>query len=318
MESMFKTISDIGLVPVIKIEDAKKAVDLGKALVRGGIPIAEVTFRTDAAEEAIRRLSAECPELILGAGTVINPALAKKAKDAGARFIVSPGFNPATVDYCLEQGLPVIPGANTPSLIEAGLEKGLNVFKFFPAEASGGMEMIKALAAPFGGIQFVPTGGINASNVGEYAKHNAVLAVGGSWMVKSDLIEAENWDAIARLCAEALLVLQGFSFAHVGINQKDAAEAGEAAKLFSAFGFNPKEGASSIFSGSEFELMKSPFRGNMGHIGFKCNNIERSLAYLSRFGFSGVEETAKIEKGRLKVIYLDKEIGGFAVHLIKN
>jgi 2-dehydro-3-deoxyphosphogluconate aldolase/(4S)-4-hydroxy-2-oxoglutarate aldolase len=201
MHELFKTLGNIGLVPVIKIDDAGKAAALGKALLKGGLPVAEVTFRTAAAEEAIRRMSGECPGLIVGAGTVINPDLAKKAIAAGAKFIVSPGFNPATVDYCLERGVPILPGANNPSLIEEGLSKGLEVFKFFPAEASGGLAMINALAAPFGTIKFVPTGGIDAANLSEYAKNDAILAIGGSWMVKAELIGEDKWDDISALCA---------------------------------------------------------------------------------------------------------------------
>ncbi|HOJ99351.1 MAG TPA: bifunctional 4-hydroxy-2-oxoglutarate aldolase/2-dehydro-3-deoxy-phosphogluconate aldolase [Termitinemataceae bacterium] len=317
MNDLFLKIRDIGLVPVIKIDNPDHAVPLGRALVAGGLPVAEVTFRTDAAEEAIRRMKAELPELLVGAGTVINPALAQKAVQAGASFIVSPGFNPATVDWCLERNIPVLPGVNNPSLIEQGLSRGLEVFKFFPAENSGGAPMIQALSAPFGSIQFVPTGGIDANNLAEYAKLDAVLAIGGSWMVKADLIQNEQWDTITALCREARLKLQGFSFAHLGINQDTPEEAKKTANVFAALGFALKEGNSSIFAGTPFEIMKSPFRGTKGHIAISCYNVERALAYLAPYGFKGVEETAKREKGKLKVIYLDKEIGGFAVHLVK-
>jgi len=318
MNDFFKTVAEVGLVPVIKIDDAAQAPALGKALLAGGIPVAEITFRTAAAEEAIRRLRGECPGLVVGAGTVINARLAEKALAAGASFIVSPGFNPATVDYCLERDVPILPGANNPSLIEAGLEKGLEVFKFFPAEASGGIAMINALAAPFGGVKFVPTGGIDPANLADYARNEAVLAVGGSWMVKADLINGENWDEITRLSAEAVAAVQGFAFMHLGINQENAAVAAGTAALFGRFGLALKDGNSSIFAGSAFEVMKLPFRGTRGHIGFSCHNVERALAYLARFGFKGVPETAKEEKGRLKVIYLDQEIGGFAVHLVRT
>lgn len=318
MMDIFKRIFEVGLVPVIKIDDASKAVQLGKALLAGGLPIAEVTFRTDAAEEAIRALSAELPDLIVGAGTVINRSLAEKATAAGARFIVSPGFNPSTVDYCLERNIPILPGANTPTPIEAALEKGLDIFKFFPAEASGGMTMINALSGPFANAKFVPTGGIDTANLGSYAKSDAILAIGGSWMVKSDLINQGRWDDISALCREAVLAVQGFSFAHIGINQSDETQAQLTASALAAFGLPLKPGNSSIFAGSAFEVMKSPFRGTHGHIAVKCYNVERSIAFLSNFGFHTVPDTAKTEKGRLKTIYLDKEIGGFAVHLVKE
>ncbi len=318
MHETFKALAGIGLIPVIKIEEAAKAVPLGKALVAGGIPVAEVTFRTAAAEDAIRAMAGECPDLLVGAGTVINTDLAKKAIAAGAKFIVSPGFNPAVVDFCRTKGVPILPGVNNPSLIEAGLEAGLDTFKFFPAEASGGVAMLDALAGPFGSVKFVPTGGIDASNVGEYAKRDSVLAIGGSWMVKADLVSAEKWDEIIALCSAAVAAVNGFSFAHLGINHADEAAARGTANLLAALGLPLKEGASSIFAGGSFEVMKTPFRGTLGHIAIKCYNLERALDYLGRFGFSGVEETAKLEKGHLKVIYLDKEVAGFAVHLVRD
>ncbi|MDX9898834.1 MAG: bifunctional 4-hydroxy-2-oxoglutarate aldolase/2-dehydro-3-deoxy-phosphogluconate aldolase [Spirochaetia bacterium] len=318
MNRLLTTIFETGLVPVIKIDDASKASLLGKALLAGGLPVAEVTFRTDAAEESIRRMNAECPGLLVGAGTVTSPELARSAIAAGARFIVSPGFNPATVDYCLEHEVPVVPGVNSPSMVEAGMGKGLEVLKFFPAEASGGLRMLDAMAGPFGKMRFIPTGGIDASNLGSYVSHPSVLAVGGSWMVKSDLIEAGRWDDIASLCAQASLAVHGFALAHVGINQSDAQAATDLAATLEILGFQPREGNSSIFSGTDFEIMKSFYRGAHGHLALRCNSVERALAFMSRLGFTGVEETAKVEKGRLKTIYLDKELGGFAVHLLRD
>jgi 2-dehydro-3-deoxyphosphogluconate aldolase/(4S)-4-hydroxy-2-oxoglutarate aldolase len=318
MHETLRSLAGIGLVPVIKIEDAAKAVPLGNALAAGGIPVAEVTFRTAAAEDAIRAMTAECPDLLVGAGTVINVALAKKAIAAGAKFIVSPGFNPAVVDYCIENDIPILPGVNNASLVEAGLEKGLDTFKFFPAEASGGVAMIDSLAGPFGNVKFVPTGGIDAANVGDYAKRNSVLAIGGSWMVKADLVSADKWDEITALCRAAVAAVNGFSFAHLGMNHADAKAAGETADFLAALGLPLKDGASSIFAGSAFEVMKTPFRGTLGHLAIKCYNLERALVFLSRFGFSPVQETAKMDKGYLKVIYLDKELAGFAVHLVRD
>lgn len=318
MKDIMQTIAGIGLVPVIKIDDAKKAVPLGKALTAGGIPVAEVTFRTAAAEDSIRAMAAECPGLLVGAGTVLTIDQATRAIAAGAKFIVSPGFDPKVVDFCLERKVPVLPGCNNPSLIQAGLEKGLEVFKFFPAEASGGVKMIDALAAPFGKIKFVPTGGIDASNLGDYARRESVLAIGGSWMVKTDLIEAGDWEGIASLCREAVAAVQGFSFAHLGLNQENEAEAEATAGLLSKLGFPLKSGSKSIFAGTPFEVMKLPFRGTKGHIGLKCYSVERALTYLGNFGFKAVEETISMDKGRIKVVYLDKEIGGFAVHLVRD
>lgn len=317
MDPILVKLGNIGLVPVVKIDDASKAEGLAKALIDGGLPCAEVTFRTAAAPEAIKIMSTKFPQMLVGAGTVINVELAKQAVAAGAKFIVSPGFNPAVVDWCIANKVPVVPGVNNPTQIEAGLEKGLTTLKFFPAEASGGCTMLDALAGPFGQITFMPTGGIDLKNLADYAKRPNVLAVGGSWMVKADLIDNEKWAEITQICKDAVTSIQGFAFAHMGINQQDEKAANEASALLALFGFAAKPGNSSIFNGTEFEVMKTMFRGTNGHIGIKCWNIERSLAYLEQFGFKGVEETAKREKGKLTVIYLDKEIGGFAVHLVK-
>lgn len=317
MHEILEKLGAIGLVPVVKIEDASKATNLAKALIDGGLPCAEITFRTTAAPDAIRAISDKYPEMLVGAGTVINVEFAKQAVKAGAKFIVSPGFNPAVVDWCISNNIPVVPGVNNPTGVEAGLEKGLNVLKFFPAEASGGVTMLDALAGPFGNVQFMPTGGIDLKNLNDYAKQSNVLAIGGSWMVKADLIESENWAEISKISREAVMAIQGFSFAHLGINQETVTEAINTSETFSLFGFASKAGNSSIFNDTIIEVMKTHYRGAKGHIALKCWNIERSLAYLSQYGFYGVEETAKREKGKLTVIYLDKEVGGFAIHLLK-
>jgi 2-dehydro-3-deoxyphosphogluconate aldolase/(4S)-4-hydroxy-2-oxoglutarate aldolase len=221
-DELFTYFHDLGIVPVVKIDDANKAEGLAKAMIDGGLPCAEVTFRTDAAEEAIRRISAKYPDMMLGAGTVINPELAEKAVNAGAKFIVSPGLNPDTVKWCLDHNVPVVPGVATPSDIEKGLSLGLKVLKFFPAESSGGVKMLKDLGGPFPQVKFMTTGGISPDNLADYAKTPNVLAIGGSWMVKADLIESENWAEITRLCQEAVIKLQGLQLAHVGINLPDS------------------------------------------------------------------------------------------------
>lgn len=208
MADIVAQLGRIGLVPVVRLERAADAVPLGEALVRGGLPCAEITFRTAAAPEAIARLIGACPDIVVGAGTVLNVQQAQQAQDAGAAFIVSPGFSPQVVDWCLERDLPVLPGVVTPTEIMAGLERGLRIFKFFPAEAYGGISTIKALSAPFGGVRFMPTGGISAKNLPEYLALPAVHAVGGSWMVEGKLIAGGQWDEITRLAAEACAVVQ--------------------------------------------------------------------------------------------------------------
>lgn len=184
------------LVPVIVIDDPQHAPELGRALEAGGLPCAEITFRTKGAREALTRLTAECPNVLAGAGTVLTPAQVKDAVNAGAKFIVAPGFNPAVVEYCLEQTIPVYPGIATPSEIESALMRGLSVLKFFPAEPLGGVSYLKAISAPYGGLEFMPTGGVSVSNVNSYLAFNKVIACGGSWMAPAEWIAAGDFDRI--------------------------------------------------------------------------------------------------------------------------
>jgi 2-dehydro-3-deoxyphosphogluconate aldolase/(4S)-4-hydroxy-2-oxoglutarate aldolase len=207
MDDVLGNIATLRLIPVVKIEDSKDAVPLGRALLKGRLPIAEITFRTAAAEGAIRVLTAELPELLVGAGTVLTIEQVKSAVDAGARFIVAPGFNPTVVDYCLENNICVVPGVNNPSQIERALERQLKVVKFFPAEASGGLPFLKAVAAPYSDILFMPTGGINLQNVMGYLSFPRVIACGGSWMVESGLIAAGNFEEIEERTRDAVAAI---------------------------------------------------------------------------------------------------------------
>lgn len=208
MHEILKKIGEIGIVPVVALDDAKDALPLAEALQQGGLPCAEITFRTEAAEEAISLISRECPKMLVGAGTVLTTEQAERAAAAGAKFLVSPGFNPRVVKRCLEKGILITPGCCTPSDIEQALENGLDVVKFFPAEPSGGLKMIQALAAPYGQVQFMPTGGIHPENVREYLRCSRVLACGGSWMVKSEWIRAGEFDKIRQLSQEAAQIVK--------------------------------------------------------------------------------------------------------------
>lgn len=208
MNEMLKTLQKIGIIPVVVLDDAKDAKELAGALVRGGLPCAEVTFRTAAAEESIRIMTSEYPDMIVGAGTVLTTEQVDRAVAAGAKFIVSPGLNPKVVQYCIEKGIPVTPGTQTPSEMEQAMEFGLDVVKFFPAEPAGGLNMIKAVAAPYVDLMFMPTGGINAKNVRDYLAYNRILACGGSWMVKKDLIKEGKFDEIEAMVREAANIVK--------------------------------------------------------------------------------------------------------------
>jgi 2-dehydro-3-deoxyphosphogluconate aldolase / (4S)-4-hydroxy-2-oxoglutarate aldolase len=317
MDEILKEIEGYGIVPVVRIEKAADALPLGKALLAGGLPLAEITFRTAAAEEVIRTLTEGIPELIVGAGTVLTTEQAGKAVRAGARFIVSPGFNPKVVSFCREQGVPVIPGVNSPTQIEAAMECGLRVMKFFPAEESGGAAFLKAVAAPYEGIRFIPTGGINAANFISYLSLKNVIACGGSWMVKGELISAGKFEEITRLAAEAVRILLGFALAHVGLNEENAENASKSVELLSRlFHFPVAEGQGAFFLGErEIEILKGPGRGEKGHLAFATNDVERALFHLERQGVRPVAGTEKEKDGKTIFVYLDREIAGFAVHL---
>ncbi len=204
MKTMEEQIQSFGVVPVVVLHDAEDAMPLAKALVEGGLPCAEVTFRTEAAEESIRRMSEGYPEMLVGAGTVLTTEQVDRAVGAGAKFIVSPGFDPEIVDYCLKKEIPIFPGCITPSEVAQAVKRGLKVVKFFPAEQFGGVGTIKALAAPYTTMKFMPTGGVNAKNLKDYLSCDKIIACGGSWMVKGDLIKSGRFDQIKKLTEEAV------------------------------------------------------------------------------------------------------------------
>ena len=202
MNELEEKFYETRVVPVVVLEDAEDAVPLAQALVEGGLLSAEVTFRTAAAEESIRRMTEAFPQMLVGAGTVLTKEQVDAAAAAGAKFIVSPGFDPEIVDYCLEKKIPVLPGCIPPSEVAQAVKRGLTIVKFFPAEQAGGIAMIKAMAAPYVGLKFMPTGGINAGNLTEYLSCDKILCCGGSWMVKGDLVKAGNFGKIRGLSAE--------------------------------------------------------------------------------------------------------------------
>lgn len=208
MSDMQEKLQKIGIIPVVVLNREEDALPLGRALIEGGLPCAEVTFRTDAASGAIRRMTEAFPDLLVGAGTVLAPEQVDQALESGARFIVSPGLNPRVVQYCQSKGVPIVPGVVTPSEIEQALELGLSIVKFFPAEPSGGLAMIEAMGAAYTKLKFMPTGGINGENVKAYLRSDKILACGGSWMVKSSLITEGNFDRITELCREAAAIVR--------------------------------------------------------------------------------------------------------------
>lgn len=319
MNEILKKISQIGIVPVVVLDDASKAVKIAKALIDGGIDCAEVTFRTDAAEESIKNISEAYPDMLLGAGTVLSVKQVDKAVAAGAKFIVTPGFNPEVVNYCVEKGIPIVPGCMDTNAIEMALTAGLDTVKFFPAEQAGGVKMLKALAGPYVNVHFMPTGGINKDNIREYLAFNKVVACGGSWMVKKDLIESGKFDEITRLAHEAVMTMLNFRVVHIGINNDSEEAANEQVeRLCGLFGFGSEVKSASTFASSEIEVCRKRFPGTHGHIAIGTSSCERAMYFLSKNGVEFDMETARYKGGRLTSLYLKEQIGGFAFHLVEK
>ncbi|WP_251205291.1 bifunctional 4-hydroxy-2-oxoglutarate aldolase/2-dehydro-3-deoxy-phosphogluconate aldolase [Acetatifactor aquisgranensis] len=319
MNAVLEQISKIGIVPVVKIDRAEDALPLAKALCAGGLPCAEVTFRTSAAAEAIKTMTTNFPDMCVGAGTVLNAEQVDAAVEAGAKFIVSPGLNPRTVKYCIEKNVPVTPGTSSPSDIEQAIELGLDVVKFFPAEQSGGLAKIKAMAAPYVNMKFMPTGGINAKNLTSYLDFDKIIACGGSWMVPGNLINEGAWDKIEQLTREAVQTMLGFELVHIGINSESREEADKTVnRLAFLFGLPVKAGSGGSFAGTIAEVLNTHGRGTHGHIAIRTNYIERAVNYMSTVLGVEFEEPVLRADGKINAIYLKEEIGGFAVHLLQK
>ena len=259
--------------------------------------------------------------MLVGAGTVLTTEQVDAAIAAGSKFLVSPGLNPKVTSYCLSKGVPMLPGCSNPSDVEAALELGLSTVKFFPAEAAGGLKMLKAMAAPYGQLTFMPTGGINENNLLDYLKFNKIVACGGSFMVSEDLIKAKKWDEITALTKNAVKIMLGLEFTHMGINNDNVEEAHKGAKLVELmFGLANKETSKSTFAGDAFEFMHGRGPGKCGHIAIRTPFVDRAMAYFTRMGFEFDESTVAYDDktGKPKFVYFKDEICGFAIHLIQK
>jgi len=307
MDSILQKIHEIGIVPVVKIDTPEHALPLGEALMAGDLPLAEITFRTDAAAESIRRLSSELPDMLVGAGTVLTPEQAKQAVKAGAKFIVSPGFNEPVVDYCLEHNIPITPGINSPTQVERGLYRGLHVLKFFPAEASGGLNLLKAMSAPYNDVMFIPTGGMKTENMNAYLSFSKVLAIGGSWMVKPELISGERFGEISRISREAVMGMLGFSLERIRMHAVTAGPAGETETVFQTLGLH-----------EHIEMARKNTGGGRGEIAVGTNSIRRAAAFLRRKGTAFEETVDPAAGGASGSILLKNEIEGFKVRLYQR
>ena len=320
MNPVVQRVYEIGIIPVIAFNSVDEAVPLCKALVAGGLPAAEVTFRTACAEECIKKIHDEVPEMLLGAGTVLTEDQADRAMAAGASFIVAPGFDPNVTKHVMEKGGLMMPGTSTPGEMQQAMNLGCEAIKFFPAEANGGVNMLKNIGGALKTAKWMCTGGINAKNVNEYLANDQIFAVGGAWMCKSDKIKAGAWDEITAMCKEAVDVMLGLELGHIGINCADDTEAAKTAETLGALlSMAVKPGNSSIFVGNkEFEIMKKPGRGTHGHIAIKTNNVDRAIYHLGLRGVKFDMDSKVVKNGKTTAIYMADEVAGFAIHLVQK
>lgn len=309
-----KVIEQNGIIPVVKFNTADSVLSVAEALLSGGLNCIEVTYRTSVAGDAIRMIKTAHPETVVGAGTILTRAQADDAVKNGADFLVSPGINPEIVKYAAELQVPIIPGCCTPSEIEKGIELGLTLLKFFPAEASGGVAMLKALSAPYQMVKFMPTGGIGLNNINHYLALDCVCGCGGSFM-----IDETNPEKTQKLTEEVFLKTLNLQLGHIGLYNESAEEANRTACLFSKIfntDFDDRGGA--IFTGKMFEILKSHGKGKNGHVQILTSSIERSEKYFMNLGLHFDENSKEYDKnGKLTLVYFKEEVSGMALHLSK-
>ena len=320
MNPVLQRVYEIGIIPVIAFNDVDEAIPLCKALMDGGLPAAEVTFRTACAEECIRKIHEELPDMLLGAGTVLTNDQADRAMAAGASFVVAPGYDPNVTQHVIDKGGLMMPGTCSAGEMQQAMNQGCEAIKFFPAEANGGVDKLKNIGAALKTAKWMCTGGVNAKNVNTYLANPQIIAVGGTWMCKSDKIKAGAWDDITAACKEAVDVMLGLELGHIGINCADDAEALKTAELLgSLLSKAVAPGNSSIFVGNkEFEIMKKPGRGTHGHIAIKCNSIDRAVYHLGQRGVKFDMDSMVNKNGKNIAIYLADEVAGFAIHLVQK
>ena len=309
----------MGLVPVVVFDRLEDALPTAAAMIDGGLPIMEITLRTKEGIPAIKAIKAQYPQILLGAGTVLSVKQAQQAVNAGAEFIVSPGFNDDVVKWCLDNNIMITPGCVTPTEIEHALSFDINIVKFFPANIYGGINGVKALYGPYRMVKFVPTGGVNLNNLSDFADKEYIHAIGGGWLCSSNDILSGNFKNITKTIKESIDKLLGFELAHIGMNTKSYDDAQNISdEINDIFGFNIKEGNSSNFVGSSFEIMKNKSIGENGHIALRTNNIDRAIYYLSNRGYVVDESTLVIKNNKKVAIYLKKAVGGFKIHLLQK
>lgn len=317
MKHAVQRILELGILPVIHVQDPAWTDPLAQALIDGGIPAIEVLARSEGALEVVRRMKQAHPEMTVGAGTILSVERAREAVQAGADFIVSPGYDQAMVDACSAWKVPFIPGCSTATELQQAYVSGLRLVKFFPTEAAGGRKAMEDFAGPFAGMKFLPTGGISLDNLAHYLSSDKIGACGGSFVAPKDCLMQGDFSAVTERCRRARREALGFRLAHVGINHGSREEAERTASLFCAlFGMELVEHAQCSFAGTAVECNAFQGPGEKGHIGFRTWSMPRALAWLEEQGVQWREDYRKYDAdGALTCVYLKEEIAGFAVHI---
>lgn len=320
MTDILKKIHGIGIVPVIALENVEDAAPLAHALCNGGLPVAEVTYRTACAHDAMIEMKKACPQMLVGAGTVLTKEQVDSALDAGAEFIVSPGLNPEIVRYCQEKNVPILPGTANASDIEVALSLGLTAVKFFPAEPLGGIKMISALAAPYTQMKFMPTGGVSPKNMKDYLSNPKIIACGGTWMIDKKAMQEKNFAKIEELTRQAVREMLEIKIKHIGINVPTAEAKGTAEMMARLFQGVVSETSKGYFGSPLIEVMNEGFHvGTHGHIAMGVSSTERAMAYFKALGYEFDEESVTYDAhGDAKFAYFKGEFAGFGVHLVNN
>jgi 2-dehydro-3-deoxyphosphogluconate aldolase/(4S)-4-hydroxy-2-oxoglutarate aldolase len=314
-DEIVKKLDLSGIVPLIKIENTKNALPLAGALIAADMRAMEITFRTGAAQEVLRLLTSKCPDLVIGAGTVIDTRQVQEAVSSGAKYVITPSFNPAVVDRCIEIGIPVFPGCSTASDIEQAYSRGLRVVKYFPSELLGGVEMLKALSGPYPFIRFIPTGGINCDNLEKYVAFPKVLCCGGTFIAEEDDLENGRFENITRKARDAVDKVIGLKLDHIAINT-DKAGAAEIMKAFSRLGGVSYIPQNAVVSG--IEAVSDSGRQALGYIVYSSPNLERCLWYLGNRGFKTDERSVVTNGNQILEAFLVGNFGGFEIKLIKR
>ena len=320
MTDILKKIHGIGIVPVIALENVEDAAPLAQALCKGGLPVAEVTYRTACAHDAMIEMKKACPQMLVGAGTVLTKEQVDSALDAGAEFIVSPGLNPEIVRYCQEKNVPILPGTANASDIEVALSLGLTAVKFFPAEPLGGIKMISALAAPYTQMKFMPTGGVSPKNMKDYLSNPKIIACGGTWMIDKKAMQEKNFAKIEELTRQAVREMLEIKIKHIGINVPTAEAKATAEMMARLFQGAVSETSKGYFGSPLIEVMNEGFHvGTHGHIAMGVSSTERAMAYFKAMGYEFDEESVTYDAhGDAKFAYFKGEFAGFGVHLVNN